>query len=143
MRWLIRADTRHARLVVLRLRARALRYGDDFAETYLTLDATIYGFVLLLPGNTMKGSAAWSTIDRLSGGDVGLGLMFTALAVGLWLSLFRLVPETVRAGILVTTFAVWVGMAVGFFFGYPSALGAWVGCLNIVTAWIAYLRIDK
>lgn len=143
MKWLMRGDTRQARIVVLKLRFQALRYGDDFAETYLALDAAIYGLVLLLPGDTMGHAAAWSVIARLTDGDNGLGALFAVLAVGLWLSLFRLVPNRYRRAILVATFAVWVGMSVGFFAGYPASLGPWVAVLNALTAWVAYLRTDR
>src|SRR4051812_25971974 len=115
MKWLLRGDTRHARLLVLRLRFRALRYGDDYAETYLALDAAIYGLVMLLPGDTTGSSQAWSTLARLGRGDAGLGMMFTVLAIALWLSTLRLVSDAARRAILVATFAVWVGMSVGFF----------------------------
>lgn len=142
MKWLVRRDTRHARLLVLRLRLRALRYGDDFAETYLALDALIYGVVMLLPGDTTGGSKAFTDIAALLHGDVGIGLLFSALAVALTLSTLRLVSEDVQRGILVVTFAVWMGMSVGFFAGYAWSLGPWIGLLNALAAWVAYLRSD-
>lgn len=143
MRWLLRRDTRHARLIVLRLRIRALKYGDDFAETYLAALATVYSLALLcLPGDTTAGSLAWRTIVRITHGDTGLGLLFALFAVPLWLSVLRLVGEEVRRTVLVATFALWVGMAVGFFTGYAWSLGPWLAALNAATAWVAYLRSD-
>lgn len=142
MRWLLRPDTRHARLLILRLRVRTLRYGDDFAELYLALDATIYGLVLLLPGDTTGGAASFSVLARLFHGDVGLGLIFSALAAALWLSALRLIPPAGQRCVLTATFAAWVGMSVGFFAGYPWSLGPWVALLNALAAWIAYLRVD-
>lgn len=140
--WLLRRDTRRARLLVLRVRLRALRYGDDFAETYLACDAAIYGVVTALPGDTTGASPAWETINRLLHGDPGISAVFLILTVALWLSLLRLIPDTARQVVLVATFAVWVGMAVGFFSGYPWSLGPWVALLNAAAAWIAYLRAD-
>jgi hypothetical protein len=127
---------------VLRARLHALQRGDDFAETYLAIDAAIYGLVTLLPGDTTGASPAWHTINEILHGDLGVGVLFTTLAVALWLSLLRLIPDKWRRGVLVATFAVWVGMAVGFFTGYAWSLGPWIALLNAAAAWIAYLRAD-
>lgn len=143
MRWLLRRDTRDARLLVLRLRFRVLRCGDDFAETMTAALTTVYAAGLLFPGDTTGASPAWRVLRELLRGDVGIGVMFALLAVPLWLSALRLISETGRQVILVVTFSVWVGMAVGFFLGYPLSLGPWLCTLYALTAWMAYLRADR
>jgi hypothetical protein len=82
-RWRFLYDTRRARLLILRLRIRTLRYGDDFAETYLAIDATIYGLVLILPRNTMVGPA-WHVIAQLTDSDTGLGVALLEHEVAEW-----------------------------------------------------------
>jgi hypothetical protein len=140
MRWLIRKDTRAARWIVLKLRFRVLRYGDDYAETMTAALATVYGLVLLLPGDTTGHAQAWRVLAGHLHGDIGIGLIFTTLAGPLWLSAFRLIHGHLRNAMLLTAFAVWVGMGVGFFLGYPSSLGPWLCLLYALTAWMAYLR---
>jgi hypothetical protein len=142
VKWLMRRDTRRARLLILRLRIRTLRYGDDFAETYLAIDATIYGLVLILPRNTMVGPA-WHVIAQLTDSDTGLGVVYLILAAALWLSALRLVPCGLQRATLVAALSVWVAMAVGFFAGYPWSIGPWVSLLNAFAAWVAYLRTDQ
>lgn len=143
MRWILDPATRDARWRILKLRWSVLRYGDDFAETMSAALATVYGVVLLLPGDTTGKAQAWRVLREAFNGDVGMGLFFTALAVPLWLGAFRLIPDRVRAFTFLATFSVWVGMAVGFFLGYPWSLGPYVSALYAVTAWIAYLRADE
>lgn len=139
----MRADTRAARFRILCVRVAALRFGDDWAETYLAFDAAIYGLVTLLPGDTTGSSKSFRVIAQLLHGDVGLGILFTVLAVALALSALRLLSDVGRRIVLVATFAVWSGMAVGFFLGYPASLGPYVALLNALTAWVAYLRADR
>jgi hypothetical protein len=140
VRWLIRRDTRAARWLVLKLRFRVSRFGDDYAETMTAALATVYGVVLLLPGDTTGHADAWRVLAGHLRGDVGIGLIFAALAGPLWLSAMRLIHGRLRTGVLLTALAVWVGMAVGFFLGYPNSLGPWVCALYAATAWMAYLR---
>lgn len=143
MRWLIRRDTRRARWLILLLRIRVLRYGDDFAETMTASLALVYGVVLLFPGDTTGHAIAWRVLRELCGGDIGLGLLFAVLAVFLWLAALRLVGDVLRQLAFVIAFAVWVGMAVGFFAGYPSSLGPYLSILYALTAWMAYMRADR
>lgn len=143
MRWLLRRDTRAARLLVLRLRLRVLRYGDDFAETMTASLATVYGLVLLLPGDTTGRAQAWRVLRSILGGDIPLGVLFTLLAIPLWLAALRLIDELLRQVVYELTLAIWFGMAFGFFLGYPASLGPYVALLYALTAWMAYLRTDK
>lgn len=143
MRWLLRRDTRDARLLVLRLRIRVLRYGDDFAETMTAALASVYAAGLLFPGDTTGGGKAWRVLRELLYDDLGIGLLFAVLAVPLWLSALRLLGDRTRQAVLVVAFSVWVGMAVGFLLGYPWSLGPWLCSLYALTAWMAYLRADR
>jgi hypothetical protein len=142
VKWLIRRDTRSARWLVPKLRFRVLRYGDDYAETMTAALATVYGVVLLLPGDTTGQAQAWRVLREMLSGDVGIGLLFIVLAGPLWLAVFRLVGDFTRRVIYELTLSIWVGMGVGFFLGYANSLGPWLCLLYALTAWMAYLRTD-
>ena len=105
--------------------------------------ALVYGVVLLFPGDTTRHAPAWRVLRELLGGDIGLGTLFAVLAAALWLAVLRLIGDQLRQTAFLVAFAVWIGMAVGFFLGYASSLGPYLSLLYAMTAWMAYMRADR
>lgn len=143
MRYLLRRDTRAARLAILYLRVRAIERGDDVAELYLTLHYSFWAAALCLPGNTMSHAAAWSVLRELTGGDDGLAAVCALLAALLLPGMLRLWPVWLHRTALLATVSVSFGIAIGFFLGYPFSLGPYDLLLCSLLAWFAYLHVDR
>ena len=143
MRYLRDPHTRAARLAVLRRRWDAFRFGDEIAEPFLASLCSIYGLVLLFPGDTTSHATAWRVLREIFDGDMPLGVVFTIFAVSLWLSAFQLVPFQVKRIVLLATFSLWVGMAVAFAFGFILSLGPYLCVLYAGVTWLAYTRLER
>lgn len=141
MRFLLRRDTRAARWVVLKTRVRELiEYGTDAAELYLALRFTIYGVVILIPGDTTGVAPAWRFVRRILGGDPGVGVVCLIVGICLFLTVLELWGDRLRQAVLVGTLAISIGFAVGFYCGYPLSPGGYDMSAIAFICWLCYLR---
>lgn len=143
MRYLLHSDTRRARWLILRERAVVLRYGYDAAELYLALHYTAWAFAMWLPSEATARGPAWRVLRDAGMGDTGNGVLYTALAVPLWLGMLRLLPARVHILVLWATLALSVGIAAALLMGNAVAVAAYDSGVTALVCWLVYLRADR
>jgi hypothetical protein len=143
VRFLLRRETRAARVTVLRERLRALGYGDDTAELYLALKFTIWGVILLLPGDGSRHTPAWRVLREILRGDTGIGVVCLTLGVMLILTVTRLLSDPLRRATLLATLTVSVGFAVGFLAAAPASPFGYDSLALAFICWLVYQHTDR
>lgn len=143
MRYLIRAASRRARWLILRERVLVLRYGHDAAELYLALHYLAWGFVMWMPGEATSRAPAWRPLRQMGMGDVGCGVLFTLLGLGLALGVLRLLSDAAHIFVLWATLALSMGLAVALLLGNWLAVSAYDSVITGLICWLVYLRSDR
>jgi hypothetical protein len=143
VKYLLSAATRRIRWLILRERLGALRYGYDAAELFLTLHYTAWAFVMWMPGEATLRAPAWHYLRQIGMNDLGNGLLYTLLAVPLWLAVLRLLPTTAHLITLWATLCLSVGIAAFLLLGNPLAVSAYDSIITAVICWLVFLRADR
>jgi hypothetical protein len=143
MRYLLHAATRRARWLILKERVGVLRYGYDAAELYLALHYIAWALVMFLPEEATLRAPAWRYLRGLGLHDLGNGVLYTLLAVPLWLGVLRLLPTRLHLAALWATLSISVGLAVALWLGNPLAVSAYDSLITALICWLVYLRADR
>lgn len=143
MRYLLRAVSRRARWLILRERVIVLRYGHDTAELYLALHYLAWAFVMWTPQDATSRAPAWRHLRQMGMGDVGMGVLCTALGVALALGVLRLLGDAAHIFVLWATLALSTGLAVALLLGNWLAVSAYDSLITALVCWLVYLRSDR
>lgn len=137
-----------ARWLIVRLRLRALRRGEDPAGATLLLHHLAWCLVMLWPGPTLVPQAAGTRSSlRLfigHGGDLALLAVYLPLLALTTIAVLRVtLKQPLIRGSLLSVAAISVGLAIVYLASNPFSALAWDSSIRALTALWAYSACDE
>ena len=137
-----------ARALIIRLRIRALRLGQDVPGAVLLLHHLAWVLVMAWPGPTLVPQAAGTRsslrffIDH--GGDQALLAIYGPLLLLTSVAVLRLtLSQRITRGCLLSVASISVGLTITYLASNPFSALAWDSAIRALVALWAYAQVDE